>query len=254
MVEKASFPVALVTGSGRGIGRHIAQRLARDGFTIVVNYRENSEEAERTLAGISPLRPRSIKLQADVAHPDEVADLLSGIETHFGRLDVLVNNVGPWMSKPLIEMTDTEWRSVIDGNLSSVFYCTRGALRIMRSQEAGVIINLGAIHSEIFPGGSPHSPAYGAAKAASALLVRSLARSEGRFNIRVNAVNPGIIQTYAFADAPPEWQEQWANETALPRLGECSDIANAVSFLVSDEASFITGAILHVHGGIWIES
>ena len=243
-----SDPVAVVTGGTRNIGLAIARRLAQAGYIPVVTYVRNHEAAEAARAALTALHPRAVVIQADVTAPTAVEHLFRVLRDQFGRLDVLVNNVGPFLARSVADMTIAEWRMMIEGNLSSAFYCSKFALPLMRQQHAGHIINIGSLNVELARG-APNAVAYNAAKAGLVVLTRSLARSEGPYGIRVNMVNPGFIETDNTTDA---------DRTTLPpsiplrRLGTPEDVAAAVHFLVSDEASYITGAVINVAGGLWV--
>ncbi|MFQ5804124.1 MAG: SDR family NAD(P)-dependent oxidoreductase [Candidatus Methylomirabilales bacterium] len=243
--------VAVVTGSSRGIGRAIALRLARDGYTIIVNYRNTEDAAAAALEEIQSLVPASIAVKADVSKPEGAETVIgTAIET-FGGLDILVNNVGPFLVKPLVDTKDDEWREMLDGNLGSAFYCIRAALPQMRGRRRGNIINVGALNTDALQVGVFEAPAYYAAKAGLMMLTRRLAHSEAPFNIRVNAVNPGFIETEEYAAYTEADKARWVEMIPTGTFGRPDDVAGAVSFLVSDNARYITGAVLHVHGGLF---
>lgn len=244
--------VAVITGSTKGIGKAIGRRLAQDGCDVVLNYRSDDESAQAALRDFDGLSGKAVAIKADVAVSDDASRLIEAAVARFGRLDILVNNVGPFLIRPLVEMSDEDWRSILDSNLSSVFYCTRAALRVMRDQRSGNIINIGALNVEHSPVGVFEAPAYYTAKSGVIMLTRSLARSEARFNIRVNAVSPGFIETEAYRDYRDEHKEAWARMVPLGRLGSPNDVAEAVRFLASEQAQYVTGAVLHVHGGLWV--
>ncbi len=244
--------VAVITGSTKGIGKAIARRLAQDGCDIVLNYRSDGEAAQSALRDFDGLPCKAVAIQADVSMSDDASRLIETAVGRFGRLDILVNNVGPFLTRPLVDTTDDDWRRILDSNLSSAFYCTRAALRGMRDRRTGNIINIGSLNVEHSPVGVFEAPAYYIAKSGVIMLTRSLARSEAPFNIRVNAVNPGFIETEAYRQYRDEHKEAWARMIPLGRLGSPADVAEAVSFLASDRASYVTGAVLHVHGGLWV--
>ncbi|HWP47736.1 MAG TPA: SDR family oxidoreductase [Candidatus Limnocylindrales bacterium] len=245
--------IALITGSTRGIGKEIALRLARDGIIPILNYCSNKMVAERTLEEVKRLSPGTIAIQADVSKADEARYLVEETIRQFGHLDILVNNVGPYLIRSLFDTTDEEWYRMIDGNLSSAFYCTKHALRSMRARRNGHIINIGALNAEVpMAIGVFEAPAYYIAKTGLMMMTKYLARSEGKFNIRVNAINPGFIETEEYARFSEENKEKWKKLVPLGYLGAPGDIAELVSFLISEKARYITGAIIHVHGGMWV--
>ncbi|HKQ97027.1 MAG TPA: SDR family oxidoreductase, partial [Candidatus Polarisedimenticolia bacterium] len=166
--------------------------------------------------------------------------------------DILVNNVGPFLEKPLAATTDEEWRRMIDGNLGSAFWCARAVLPGMRARRSGSIVNIGALNAEISPGMTHDAPAYSIAKTALMMLTRTLARAEGPNGIRVNAVGPGFIETESYADWSPKEQERWRSQIPAGRFGRPEEVAEAVAWLVSDKATYVSGAILTVHGGLWL--
>ena len=244
----ADEKIAIVTGSAKGIGRGIAKRLAADGHTLVVNYQRDAAAAQETLALVQAHTPRSQIIQADVASPDGAKRLIEETLAIFGRIDVLVNNVGPFLVKSVFDTDIDEWRRTIDGNLSSAFYCMKYALPTMRAQKHGHIINLGSLNVETTRG-APTTAAYNAAKTGIVVLTKSVARSEARYGIRCNLVSPGFIETYATTDAD---RRELPSLVPLGRLGTADDIAEMIAFLVSDKASYITGSIVNVHGGLWV--
>ena len=242
---------ALVTGSTRGIGRAIAVRLAQDGCAVVVNH-ASAGSADSVLHEIRALGVPAAAVRADLTGSAECDRLVSESLRHFGQIDILVNNVGPFLEKPMAETTDGEWRQMIDGNLSSAFFCARSAIPAMRARKSGCIINIGALNSEVSPGMTHDAPAYFVAKAGLMTLTRTLARTEGPHGIRVNAVGPGFIETEAYAAWDDREAARWRDQIPLGRFGRPAEIAEAVAFLASEKASYISGAILQVHGGLWL--
>lgn len=240
--------VAIVTGSGKGIGKGIVRRLAADGITVVVNYVKDQASAQETLSQLQELAPRSIAVQADVATPDGAKRLIEEAVKTLGRIDVLVNNAGPFLVKSLFDTEVEEWQRIIDGNLSSAFYCTKFALPTLRSQKSGNIVNIGSLNVETTRG-APTTAAYNAAKTGLVVLTKSAARSEARYGIRCNLVNPGFVETYATSEAD---RRELPSLVPLGSLGSVEDIAEAVAFLISDKARYITGSVLNVHGGLWV--
>lgn len=242
---------ALVTGSTRGIGRAIALRLARDGCGVVVNHASDAP-ADAVLREIRALGVRAHAVRADLLDAEACRRLVGEATERLGPIDVLVNNLGPFLERSIVETTDADWRSMIDGNLSSAFFCARAVLPGMRERRSGCIINIGALNSEVSPGMTHEAPAYFVAKAGLMMLTRILARTEGRHGIRVNAVGPGFIETEAYADWDPQEQARWRSYVPLGRFGKPAEVAEAVSFLSSEKASYISGAVLQVHGGLWL--
>lgn len=242
----ASAPVALVTGSTRGIGRAIALRLAADGYRVMLNYRADREAADAALAVLEETAPDTDAFRADVADPADAEALVSAVRARFGRLDVLVNNAGPMIERSASQTSATDWRAMIDGNASSAVYVSHAALPALRRRK-GRIVNLGSLNVELARGADQHA-AYNAAKAALVVMTRSLARSEGRHGVRVNMVSPGIIATES---TPTSVRLGMPARIPLGRLGRPEEVAEAVAFLVSERASYVSGAVLTVAGGLW---
>jgi 3-oxoacyl-[acyl-carrier protein] reductase len=244
--------VVLVTGSTRGVGRRIAERFAEAGAAVALNYQSQHETAREALASVQELSPSSRLYQADVSSAPAAEGLIRSVIDDFGRIDLLVNNAGPMLVKPLAETSPDEWAWMLASNLSSVFFCCRFVLPFMRERKRGQIVNMGCLHGEIAPGGLPNSPAYGIAKTGVLMLTRMLARSEAKYNIRVNAVNPGLIETDDYQHYSEEVRAQWRKRVPQKRFGTPDEIADAVLFLTSDRAAYISGAVLPVHGGLWV--
>jgi 3-oxoacyl-[acyl-carrier protein] reductase len=229
---------ALVTGGSRGIGRAIAVELARAGAQVVVGYNSGAAEAEEVAAEIG-----GRAVQADVS---SAADAVRLVEDA-GDLDILVNNAGVTRDGLLARMSDEEWREVIETNLSSVFYTCRAVTRPMMKKRAGAIVNLSSI---VGLHGNFGQTNYGAAKAGIIGFTKSLARELGSRGVRANVVAPGYVKTRLTDVIPEEGKVLMLANTPLGRLGDPEDVAGAVRFLCSDEASFITGEVLLVDGGL----
>jgi 3-oxoacyl-[acyl-carrier protein] reductase len=229
---------ALVTGASRGIGRAIATELAAAGASVVVGYRSGVEEAESLAAEIG-----GRAVQADVSDPESAAALVA----EAGDLDILVNNAGVTRDGLIVRMSDDDWRSVLDTNLASCFYTCRAATRGMMRKRAGSIVNISSI---VGLHGNWGQTNYAASKAGIIGFTKSLAKELGSRNVRANVVAPGYVKSQLTDVLPEEATAMMLQNTALGRLGEAEDVAGAVRFLCSEEASFVTGAVLLVDGGL----
>ena len=229
---------ALVTGASKGIGRAIAEELARAGADVVLGYRTGKEEAE---ALASEIHGRSV--EADVSSAEDAARLVEAA----GDLDILVNNAGLTRDGLLARMPDDDWRTVIDTNLSSVFYTCRAVCRPMMKKRSGSIVNISSI---VGIHGNWGQTNYGASKAGIIGFTKSLARELGSRNIRANVVAPGYVKTALTEVLPDEATAAMVEQTPLGRVADPEEIAGAVRFLASDQASFITGEVLLVDGGL----
>jgi 3-oxoacyl-[acyl-carrier protein] reductase len=229
---------ALVTGASKGIGRAIATELAAGGATVVVGYRSGKDEAEALAA---ELGGRAV--QADVSNAEDAARLVA----EAGDLDILVNNAGLTRDGLLARMSDDDWSTVIDTNLASVFYTCRAVCRPMMKKRAGAIVNISSI---VGVHGNWGQTNYAASKAGIIGFTKSLAKELGSRNVRANVVAPGYVKTKLTDVLPEEATTAMLTNTPLARLGEPEDIAGAVRFLCSDAASFITGEVLLVDGGL----
>jgi len=238
--------VALVTGASRGIGKEIALTLGRAGARVAVSYRTNKIGAQKVVNALRGLGTDGWAIQTDVTDPARTKDLMDGLVRHFGRLDILVNNVGDFEWKPVLESTLEEWHAVIASNLFSVFYTSKYALPTMRRQHWGRIINLGAVGAERAFGQAKIS-AYSAAKAGMVAFSRSLALEEARYGITVNVVNPSVIDDKELS--LEEAQRMSDARFPVGRPATARDVAEAVKFFASEEAAFLTGQVLNVSGG-----
>jgi 3-oxoacyl-[acyl-carrier protein] reductase len=230
--------LALVTGASKGIGRAIAEELARAGAEVVVGYRSGAAEAEALAAEIG-----GRAVQADVSSPEEAKRLVD----EAGDVDVLVNNAGLTRDGLLARMSDDDWRTVIETNLSSVFYTCRAVTRPMMKKRRGSIVNISSI---VGVHGNWGQTNYAASKAGIIGFTKSLARELGSRNIRANVVAPGYVKTQLTDVLPEEATKTMVASTPLSRVADPHEIAGAVRFLASDDASFITGDVLLVDGGL----
>jgi 3-oxoacyl-[acyl-carrier protein] reductase len=238
--------VALVTGASRGIGKAIALEMAREGADIVVNYASSEEKANEVARSIVALGRQALVVRADVSRADQVDAMRKLVLESFGGVDVLVNNAGIHHHLKSWEIDETEWRRVLDVNLNGVFLCSRAFSHEMRAKKWGRILNISSIIAFI---GTDHEAHYGASKAAVVGLTKSLALELAPYNITVNAIAPGLIDTDMTAGATPEEKKRAVELIPLGRIGQPTDIAYAAVFLASDRASFITGQTLNVNGG-----
>ncbi len=230
--------LALVTGGSRGIGRAIALELGRAGAEVVVGYRTGREEAEAVATEIG-----GCAVEADVSDAESAKALVEAA----GDLDVLVNNAGLTRDGLLVRMSDDDWRTVIETNLSSVFYTCRAATRPMMRKRAGSIVNISSI---VGVHGNWGQTNYAASKAGIIGFTKSLARELGSRNVRANVVAPGYVTTQLTDVLPEEATTAMLQNTPLGRLGDPEDVAGAVRFLCSDAAAFVTGDVLLVDGGL----
>jgi 3-oxoacyl-[acyl-carrier protein] reductase len=237
--------VAIVTGSGRGIGRAIALKLAENGATIVVN---DIDQSAQTVANeIQATGKNSLAVTADVTSEADVARMVETAIDAFGRIDILVNNAGINRDQLLMRMSEEDWDRVLDVDLKSVFFCTKAVLRPMLKQRQGRIISIASI---VGLAGNPGQANYAAAKAGIIGFTRSVAREVASRGITVNAIAPGFIDTEMTQKLPENQRQELMSRIPLGCLGTPEDVANAVAFLASDEAGYITGQVLTVDGGM----
>ncbi|MEW5902208.1 MAG: SDR family oxidoreductase [Acidobacteriota bacterium] len=230
--------IALVTASSRGIGREIALRLADDAAAVAVHFNSNSQAAEEVMAGIQKKGKLSQAFRADLNKENEAARLIKEVDVEFGKIDILVNNYGPLISRPWAEVTTAEWEAMFSGNLLSSLHCLKAALPGMRERKWGRIINIGYSRAEHLGAFSMITP-YAVAKTGLLILTRSVAVSEVKSGITVNMVSPGLIEGGALPGK---------GNIAEELIGRRADVAEAVSFLSSDKAARITGANIIVAG------
>ena len=242
-----SNKVAIVTGSGRGIGRAIALKLAEAGATIVVNDVGSPEPAEKVAEEIKAMNGKSLVVLADVSKADEVNTLVgTAIET-YGKVDILVNNAGITRDQLIIRMSEDDWDRVISVNLKSVFLCTGAVLRHMIKQRSGRIVSISSI---VGISGNAGQANYASAKAGIIGFTRSIAREVASRGITVNAIAPGFIDTEMTGRIDEKRRQELMSRIPVGYLGTPRDVAEAVAFLASEEARYITGHVLHVDGGM----
>jgi 3-oxoacyl-[acyl-carrier protein] reductase len=246
MNENLKGKIALVTGASRGIGRAIAQRLAREGAAVAINYARNADDAVKLKNEIEDAGGKAFTVQADVARVGEVVRLFDETLAHFGRLDILVNNAGIMFTKSVSATTEAEFDRIFAINVKGVFFaCQQAATRLA---DGGRIINLS---SSTTARPMPTYGAYVATKGAVEQFTRSLAGELGPRRITVNAISPGPTETELFLDGKtPEQLERFAKLSVFGRLGQPPEIAEVVAFLASDAAGWVTGQNIRVNGGL----
>ncbi|MCX6046358.1 MAG: 3-oxoacyl-ACP reductase FabG [Chloroflexi bacterium] len=243
-----SGKVAIVTGSGSGLGQGIVLRFAEAGARVLVHYRSSADGAQALVKQVIDSGGQAIAAQADVSAEEDVARLIRGAVETWGRVDVLINNAGSYPMASVLAMTPAEWDAVLNANLRSVFLCTQAAAKQMINQgSGGAIVNITSIEAE---NPAPSHSHYVAAKAGVLMYTRASAGELGAYGIRVNAVAPGLIWREGIDQAWPDGVTRWQKAAPLGRLGLPADVADACLFLASPAARWITGANLTVDGGV----
>jgi 3-oxoacyl-[acyl-carrier protein] reductase len=248
-MKKLHRKIALVTGSSKGIGAAIAKQLAKDGATVIINYAHHREDADRVVSEILETGARAHAIQADITNPLDVKALFKSIVHQHGHLDILVNNAGVYSTGPLAEITEQTFYRQFNLNVLGLIQCTREAVSVF-NPEGGSIVNISSSVTSFTPA---NSTVYTASKGAVDAITKTLANELGPQNIRVNSVNPGLVETEGvhasgfFEDA---FRQQIEAITPLGRIGKPEDIAPAVAFLASGDAGWITGEILVIGGGL----
>jgi 3-oxoacyl-[acyl-carrier protein] reductase len=230
---------ALVTGSAKGIGRALVLALAEDGYDVAVHYRSSRAEAEEVAARAHAQGVRAICLQADVTRPDEAAALVERAHAGFGRLDVLINNVGDYHKGALEELDPTTWHAILDSNLNATFYTCQTAVPLMRARGAGRIVNIGYAGAEHLVA-RPGIAAYSVAKTGVLLYSKALAKANARHGLTVNIVSPGVMDNSVTKPL---------GELPMGRTGHLDELVAAVRYFLSDAAAYTTGVTLEVAGG-----
>ena len=239
--------VALVTGGSRGIGRAIALLLAERGAKVVINYVRGLDEANAVVAAIEGKGGQAQALQGDVSVAAEAQNLIDQTVKTFGKIDILVNNAGITKDTLMMRMSETDWDAVLDTNLKGSYLCAKAALRPMLKAKGGRIINISSVSGQAGSGGQAN---YSAAKAGLIGFTKALAREVGSRNITVNAVAPGFIETDMTNILAEDFKKKALDQIPLERFGKPEDVAEAVAFLASDAANYITGQVLAVNGGM----
>ena len=239
--------IAVVTGGSRGIGKAIALELAKGGATVVVNYVNSAAAAEDVVAQIKADGGEAMSVQADISDFEQAGNLIKTAAETYGKIDILVNNAGITRDKLILMMSEDDFDVVQDTNLKGTFNCSKPAVRLMIRKRYGRIINITSISGQIGNAGQTN---YSASKAGQIGFTKALAREIAARNVTVNAIAAGYVQTDIWEGVPDEAQEAFLGMIPLGRKGTVEDIAHAVAFLASDEASYITGQVLAVDGGM----
>jgi 3-oxoacyl-[acyl-carrier protein] reductase len=240
--------IALVTGAAQGIGRDIALGLAADGADVAI-CDVNLEAAQKTAADIEAKGRKSLAVKANVAASADVTAMIDQIVEKFGRIDILVNNAGITRDGLILRMKDEDWDLVLSINLKGAFLCTKAALKHMSKQRSGTIINIASIVGAMGNAGQAN---YVASKAGLIGLTKTIAREYANRNVTANAVAPGFIDTAMTQALTDQVRTDLAKQIPLGRLGSSEDVANAVRFLASPSAAYITGQVVHVNGGMYM--
>jgi 3-oxoacyl-[acyl-carrier protein] reductase len=239
----------LVTGSGRGIGREIALAFASRGASVMVNYPNLSEkaDAENCVEAILAKNTKALLYEADVRSVEDVDKMVQTMVREWGKIDILINNAGVTKDNLLVKMTEEDWKFVLDINLNGVFTCTKRVVKEMMAKRFGRIISISSIMGLVGNAGQSN---YAASKAGIIALMKSVAKEFGSRNITANAIAPGFIETQMTHSLPEEVKKSFLNQVLIKRYGSATDIANCALFLASDLASYITGQVLVVDGGL----
>ena len=243
---KLEGKVAIVTGSGRGIGKEIAIELARQGADVVVNYMHSSKGAQETVREIEQLGRRALSIQADVSDNEQIKGIVARTISHFQKIDILVNNAAVDPTEDFLKVTEEFWNKVIDTNLKGTFFCTQACAVEMMKVGGGKVINISSVHGHA----SLHNyAAYASTKGGINAMTRQMSLDLAKHRINVNAVAPGAVEVEKYADI--EWYDRDFDGRKIPwgRIGTPADIAPMVAFLASGDADFITGQVIVIDGG-----
>lgn len=241
--------VAIVTGGTRGIGKSVVLMLVKEGASVAFTYKQSFKEAEDLIRQTVSFPGKCASFQVDVRDFDKSKELIEKVKAQFGALDILVNNAGVTKDKALMMMSREEWLEVIDTNLGGLFNVTRNAIVTFLKQKSGAIVNVSSVSGII---GLARQANYSSSKAGIIGFTRSLARETAAYNIRVNAVAPGFIETDMISGLKEEYKNSLKQHIPLGRFGCVEDVSNAVKFLLSDSACFITGQTIVIDGGLSI--
>jgi 3-oxoacyl-[acyl-carrier protein] reductase len=239
--------VALVTGASRGIGKAIALELAQQGAYVAFTYASNKDKADEVVKAVQQAGGRAEAIQSNAAELEAAQAVVDQLVKEHGRLDIVVNNAGITADNLLLRMKEEQWDSVLNTNLKSVFNFTKAAARTMMKQQAGVFINMGSIVGQQGNAGQAN---YAASKAGIVGFTKSIAQELGSRNIRANVVAPGFIATEMTEQLGKQELEQWTQQIPMGRPGQPEEVAKLCAFLASDDASYISGQVLHINGAM----
>lgn len=251
MADGQNAPVAVITGGTRGIGLAIAERMAADGYDLLLTYRGDAEAADAAKKALADSGRRIEVVSADISSAEGATATIEAATKAFGKIDVLINNAGITRDNLIMRMSEDDWDAVLNTNLKGAFLASKAVVRPMLRQRSGRIINITSVVGRMGNAGQAN---YAAAKAGLIGLTKTLAKEVGSRGITVNAVAPGFIDTRLTDVLPEDLKKQLLDATPLGRFGTVEDVANAVAFLASDQAAFITGQVLSVDGGMSMAS
>jgi 3-oxoacyl-[acyl-carrier protein] reductase len=246
---KLTNKVAVVTGASKGIGAGIAKALAADGASVVVNYASSKDGADKVVADIKAKGGKAVAVQGDFSRKEDIGKVFGEVKKTFGRLDTLVNNAGVYAFTPLEQVTDEEFHRIFNLNVLGLLLASKEALKYF-GPEGGSIINIGSVVSSLTP---PQSSVYTATKGAVDAITQVLAKELGPKNIRVNSINPGMVETegvHAAGFIGSDFERNTIAQTPLGRLGQPEDIATIAAFLASDDSKWLTGELVKAGGGL----
>lgn len=245
MSEK--IKTALITGGAKGLGRAVAITLAKEGINVIINFKSSKTAADEVATLIQNNGGLSSTVQFDVSDSSQVEEKIKKVEQEVGGIDILVNNAGIIEDGLVLRMKNSSWRNVIETNLSGAFFCSRAVLRTMVSKRWGRIINIGSVVGERGNAGQAN---YSASKAGLIGFTKALSKELAARNITVNIVNPGYVETETTSVLTEQQKKQWLNLIPIGRFGESEEIAHLVAFLASKKASYITGQVISIDGGL----